>query len=37
MLLSNVSIIEDGQKHILGDGKTKGAVIENIIAMFNYF
>lgn len=27
MLLSNVSITEDGQKHVLGEGKTKGAIL----------
>lgn len=37
MLLTNLSIVESGQKHLLGDGKTKGAILENIFGMFNYF
>lgn len=37
MLLTNLSIVESGQKHLLGEGKTKGAIIENLFGMFNYF
>ena len=37
MLLTNLTIQEEGQKHFLGDGKTKGAILENIFGMFNYF
>ena len=37
MLLSNISVVEEGQKHILGEEKTKGAILENLIGMFSYF
>ena len=37
MLLTNLTIVEAGQKHLLGEGKTKGAIIENIFGMFKYF
>ena len=37
MFLTNLSIVESGQKHLLGEGKTKGAVLENILGMFNFF
>jgi len=38
MLLSNVSMAETGQNHILGnDKKTKGSIIENLCGMFTYF
>lgn len=37
MLLCNLSIPENGAKHLLGEGKTRGAIIENITGMFNYF
>ena len=37
MLYTNLTILEDGQKHLLGEGKTKGAIIENLVGMFNYF
>lgn len=38
MLLSNVSMLESGQQHLLGsDKKTKGAIIENLTGMFTYF
>ena len=37
MLLTNLTILEDGQKHLLGEGKTKGAIIENLVGMFNFF
>lgn len=38
MLLSNVSLIESGQRHILGtEPKTKGAILENLVGMSTYF
>ena len=37
MFLTNLTILESGQKHLLGEGKTKGAILENIIGMFNFF
>ena len=37
MLYTNLTILEDGQKNLLGEGKTKGAIIENLVGMFNYF
>mmetsp|Transcript_31344 Transcript_31344/g.38845 ORF Transcript_31344/g.38845 Transcript_31344/m.38845 type:complete len:224 (-) Transcript_31344:231-902(-) len=37
MFLTNMSILEHGQKHLLGEGKTKGAIIENLGGMFNFF
>jgi len=37
MFLTNLTILESGQKHLLGEGKTKGAILENIIWMFNFF
>ena len=37
MLLTNLSIVESGQKHLLGEGNTKGAILENLFGMFNYF
>lgn len=37
MLLTNLTIVESGQKHMLGEGKTKGAILENIFGMFTYF
>lgn len=37
MLLTNLTIVESGQKHFLGEGKTKGAILENIFGMFTYF
>lgn len=37
MLMTNLTIMENGQKHLLGEGKTKGAIIENIFGMFQYF
>ena len=38
MLLSNVGLIESGQRHLLGtDAKTKGAVLENLVGMSTYF
>lgn len=37
MFLSNLTILESGQKHLLGEGKTKGAVLENLFGMFSFF
>ena len=38
MLLSNVSLTESGQIHLLGtDAKTRGAILENLVGMFTYF
>ena len=37
MLLTNLTIVESGQKHLLGEGKTKGAILENLYGMFSYF
>ena len=37
MLLTNLTITESGQSHLLGEGKTKGAIIENLVGMFTYF
>ena len=37
MLLTNVTVNEEGQKHILGDGKTKGLIVDNLFGMFCYF
>ena len=37
MFLTNLTILESGQKHLLGEGKTKGAIVENLFGMFNYF
>lgn len=37
MLLTNVTIGEEGQKHLIGDGKTKGIILDNLFGMFCYF
>lgn len=37
MFLTNLTTIESGQVHLLGDGNTKGAILENILGMFVYF
>ncbi len=37
MFLSNVTIIGEGAQHLLGEDKTKGVVLENLLGMFNYF
>ena len=37
MLLTNLTILENGQKHLIGEGKTKGAIIENLFGMFCFF
>jgi hypothetical protein len=37
MILNNITLKEDGQKHILGEGKLKGLVLDNLFGMFCYF
>lgn len=37
MLLTNMTILETGQKHLMGEGKTRGAIIENVFGMFSFF
>ena len=37
LLLTNVSMNEVGQKHLLGEGALKGVILENLIGMFTYF
>ncbi len=37
LLLTNVTQIEEGQKHLLGEGKTKGLILDNLFGMFCYF
>ena len=40
MLITNITMIEEGQRHVLGldgDGKLKGAIMENFFGMFHYF
>lgn len=37
MLLSNITINEEGQKYLLGTGATKGAILDNLFGMFCYF
>ena len=37
MFLTNLTTTESGQKHVLGEGKTKGIILENIFGMFSYF
>ena len=37
MILCNVTTIEEGQKHFLGEGKVKGMIIDNLFGMFCYF
>lgn len=40
MFMTNVSMVEEGQKHIIGldaDEKLKGAILENFFEMFSYF
>lgn len=35
--MTNLTILEEGQIHVMGEGKTKGAIIENITGMFAFF
>ncbi len=37
MTLSNLTITEEGQKHILGEGRMRGAIVENLFGMSTYF
>lgn len=37
MLLTNVTISEDGQKHLIGNEKTRGIILDNLFGMFCYF
>lgn len=37
MLLSNVTVSEEGQKHLIGDLKKRGVVLDNLFGMFCYF
>ena len=37
MLLNNVTVSEDGQKHLIGDGKMKGLILDNLFGMFCFF
>lgn len=37
MLLTNVSISEEGQKHLVGNLKTRGIILDNLFGMFCYF
>lgn len=37
MLLNNVSVDEEGQRHLIGEGKTKGLILDNLFGMFCYF
>jgi hypothetical protein len=37
MLLNNVTVDEEGQKHLIGEGKTKGLILDNLFGMFCFF
>lgn len=37
MILSNVTIEEEGRKHLLGEGRLRGAIIENLFSMSSFF
>ena len=40
MLITNITMVEEGQRHVLGldgDAKLKGALMENFFGMFHYF
>ncbi len=37
MLLTNVTISEEGQRHLIGDGAKRGIIIDNLFGMFCYF
>ena len=37
MTLSNITIVEEGQKHVLGEGRLRGAIIESLFGMSSYF
>lgn len=37
MLLNNVTVDEEGQKHLIGEGKLKGLILDNLFGMFCFF
>lgn len=37
MLLTNVTVSEEGQKHLIGEGRTKGLILDNLFGMFCFF
>lgn len=37
MLLTNVTICEEGQRHVIGNEKTRGIILDNLFGMFCYF
>lgn len=37
MLLCNITVGEDGQKHLIGEARTKGLILDNLFGMFCYF
>lgn len=37
MVLTNVTVSEEGQKHLIGNDKTKGLILDNLFGMFCYF
>ena len=37
MLLNNVTVDEEGQKHLIGEGLTKGLILDNLFGMFCFF
>jgi hypothetical protein len=37
MLLTNVTVNEEGQRHLIGEGKMRGLIIDNLFSMFCYF
>jgi hypothetical protein len=37
MLLTNVTISDEGQKHVIGDIKKRGLILDNLFGMFCYF
>ena len=37
MILTNLTVSEEGQKHLIGDLKTKGLILDNLFSMFCYF
>lgn len=37
MLLCNVTVSEEGQRHLIGEGLTRGLILDNLFGMFCYF
>lgn len=37
MLLTNVTISEEGQRHLIGDGFKRGIILDNLFGMFCFF